>query len=93
MHQFIERAIERGTNPRKTATESVILREGQSYKILVSATGKLTKVGEAYQDRTGVDLESYSYDPNQIPRRVGNVESIKMRVHVQSVCMCVRMYV
>ncbi len=45
----------------------------------MSAAGKLTKVGEAYQDRTGVDLESYSYDPNQIPRRVGNVESIKMR--------------
>ena len=79
MHRFIERAIEQGTTPRKTPTESVILRDGQNYRVLVSATGNLTKAGKVYQERTGEELESYSYDPQQIPRRVGNVEMIKMR--------------
>ena len=80
MQQFIEKAIERGTGPRKTANESVILRgEGRDYKVLVNSSGSITKVGRRYQELGGVELESISYDINQTPTRTGNVETIKMR--------------
>ena len=63
MQQFIEKAIERGTKPRKTANESVILRgEGRDYKVLVSSAGNITKAGRSYQELTGAGLDTYSYD-------------------------------
>ena len=80
MQQFIEKAIERGTRPRKTANESVVLKgDGRDYKVLVSSAGSITKAGRSYQELTGTGLDTYSYDRDQNTTRTGNVESIKMR--------------
>ena len=47
--------------------------------MLVNIGGGLTRAGRAYQELTGAELESYSFDPAQTPMRRGNVESIRMR--------------
>ncbi len=85
MQAFLEGAVATGNRPRKTPTESVILRRGGEHRVLVTIAGSLTKAGRAYQEITGETLEAYSYDPAQTPARRGNVESIKMKSGKDSV--------
>ena len=79
MLQFLNQAIEANSRPRKTPNDSVLLRHGGKYKVLVNTSGALTKAGEEYQRLTDTTLETFSYDPQQTPKRTGNQEFIKMR--------------
>ena len=79
MQTFIEKAIAKQVVPKKTPSESVILRDGSQHRVLVSTAGNLTKAGKLFQERTGTSLETYSYEIGQMPVRRGNVEYIKMR--------------
>ena len=42
MQQFLEAAIGKGLEPRKTAIDSVILRDGGAYRVLVGSAGTVT---------------------------------------------------
>ena len=79
MLQFLNKAIESNGRPRKTPNDSVLLRHGRQYKVLVNTSGALTKAGEEYQRLTDSTLETFSYDPQQTPKRTGNQEFIKTR--------------
>ena len=79
MSRFIEKAIAGRVVPKKTPSESVILRDGNEHRVLVSSSGILTKIGKIYQERTGNTLDSFSYEPSQVSIRRGNVEYIKMK--------------
>ena len=79
MFQFLNDAIEANSRPRKTANDSVLLRHGGKYKVLVNTSGGLTKSGEEYQRLTNSTLETFSYDAQQTPKRTGNQEFIKTR--------------
>ena len=79
MLRFLNQAIESNSRPRKTANDSILLRHGTQYKVLVNTSGGLTKSGQEYQRLTDSTLETFSYDPQQTPKRVGNQEFIKTR--------------
>ena len=79
MLQFLNKAIDGNSQPRKTVNDSILLRHGKQYKVLVSTSGVLSKAGTEYQRLTNTTLETFSYDPQQTPTRTGNQESIKMR--------------
>ena len=79
MLQFLNQAIEANVRPRKTPNDSVLLRHGKQYKTLVNTSGALTRAGEEYQRLTDSTLETFSYDPQQTPKRTGNQEFIKTR--------------
>ena len=79
MIQFLNKAIDANSQPRKTANDSILLRHGKQHKVLVNTSGVLTKSGQEYQRLTDSSLETFSYDPQQTPKRVGNQEFIKMR--------------
>ena len=79
MQAFLEGAIAAGSAPRKTPSDSIILRRDREHRVLVSAAGHLTLAGRQYQELTNARLETYSYDTKQTPTRRGNVETIKMR--------------
>ena len=79
MIQFLNTAIDANVQPRKTPSDSVLLRHGKQYKVLVNTSGGITKAGHEYQRLTKSTLETFSYDPQQTPKRTGNQEIIKMR--------------
>ena len=79
MIKFLQKAIEAGARPRKTANDSVLLRHGSNYKQLVNTSGSLTRAGVQYQRLTNTELETFSYDPQQTPVRTLNRETIKLR--------------
>jgi len=79
MRRFITDAVEEGKEPKRTVNESIILRQGREHKVLVSTAGNLTKAGLFYEELTGSELITFSFDTAQTPSRVGNVETIKLR--------------
>ena len=80
MIRFLEKAIEAQARPRKTANDSVVLRHGSNYKMLVNTSGSVTKAGKEYQRlKPDTELEIFTYDPQQTPARTGNRETIKLR--------------
>ena len=79
MSQFLNKAIESNSRPRKTPNDSILLRHGKQYKVLVNTSCVLTKAGQEYQRLTDSTLLTFSYDPQQTPIRRGNQEFIKMR--------------
>ena len=79
MRKFITEAIEQGRTPKRTGNESIILRNNNEFRVLVSTVGSLTKAGHLYEELANTELETFSFDPKQLPARNGNVESIKLR--------------
>ena len=79
MRRFIAGAIEQEVRPRKTPSESVILRVGANHRVLVGTGGAVTAAGRLYEELSGETLETWSYDTNQTPIRIGNAERIKLR--------------
>ena len=79
MRKFITQAIEQGRTPKRTGNESIILRNNNEFRVLVSTVGSLTKAGHIYEELANTELETFSFDPKQLPARNGNVESIKLR--------------
>ena len=71
MIKFITDALAEGKAPKKTVNDSVILRQGKEHKVLVSTAGNLTKAGRAYEELSGSELITFSFDTNQTPSRVG----------------------
>ena len=79
MRKFITQAIEQGRTPKRTGNESIILRNNNEFRVLVSTVGSLRKAGHICQELANRELETFSFDPKQLPARNGNVESIKLR--------------
>ena len=79
MRKFIQDAVDAGAAPRRTAGDSLILKQGGAYRVLVNGGGSLSKAGRIYQDITSTTLPIDSWEQNQTPVRNGNVESIKLR--------------
>ncbi len=77
--QFITEAIAKDIKPMKTATDKIVLRDGQKYRVLVGVDGKVTKAGKLYENRTGRQLPTEGYDVEQTPVRTGNIETIRLR--------------
>ena len=77
--QFITEAIRKEIEPTKTGTDTLILRDGHKYRVLVGVDGKVTKAGKLYENRTGRQLPTEGYDVEQTPVRTGNVETIRLR--------------
>ena len=69
MITFIAGAIEGNARPRKTPNDTILLKHGRNYKALVNATGSLIKAGKEYERITNNSLETFSYDPQQIPKK------------------------
>ncbi len=67
MIKFLNEAIDANARPRKTANDSVVLRHGSNFKMLVNTSGSLTKAGQYYQTKTNTELETFTYDPQQTP--------------------------
>ena len=79
MRRFILGAIEQEVRPRKTPSDSIIMRMGAQYKVLVGTGGAVTAAGRLWEEHTGNTLLAWSYDVTQTPSRTGNVERIKVR--------------
>ena len=79
MRKFLADAIEANVAPRVTHGDSTILKHNGSYRVLVNPSGDVTRAGKAYQTLTGTQLEASSWEPNQVPKRSVNVETIKLR--------------
>ena len=56
MRRFITDAIAEGSALKKTANDSVILRYGREYEVLVSTAGNLTRAGRAYEELAGSEF-------------------------------------
>ena len=78
MIRSITYAIQENARPRKTPNDSILLKHGRTYKVLVNATGNLTKADKEYERLTTKSLETSSYDPKQTLKRVGNMETVKL---------------
>ncbi len=76
---FITETIAKGIEPSKNPNDTIVLKDGRKYRKLVGVDGKLTKAGRFYENWTGKELPRESYDTEQTPIRVGNVETIKLR--------------
>ena len=45
----------------------------------MGSAGTITTAGRRYQELTGSTLESFAYNPDQVPKRRGNAEFITMK--------------
>ena len=79
MNAFIQGAVAEGIQPRRTASDSLILREGARYRILVDANGQRTAAGRRFEELAQTTLPAEGYDASQTPVRQGNAESIRVR--------------
>jgi hypothetical protein len=76
---FVKDAYDKGSRPRKSPSDAVLLRDGRSHRVLVDSGGRLTTHGAAYEAHSGEALPVGGFDNTQTPVRNGNVETIKMR--------------
>ena len=77
---FVSVAHGKGIVPRTTPSDSLILRDGASFRTLVNNSGTLTVHGREYEALTGEGLpQGGGFDPSQVPTRVNNTESIRTR--------------
>ena len=79
MNAFIQGAVAQGIEPRRTANDALILRDGARYRILVDANGQRTAAGRRYEELAEAALPAEGYDAAQNPVRPGNAESIRVR--------------
>ena len=78
MQAFIEQAVAQGHQPRRTPSDSLILRgAGRGHRVLVNAGGEITVAGAAYEAHTGTALPRGEFDAAQDALREGNVETIQ----------------
>ena len=76
MNAYLNEAIRKGITPKRTASNTLILRDGRQHKTLVGVDGRVTPAGVAYEGLTGEALPTPGFDPDQNPFREGNVEYI-----------------
>ncbi len=76
---FVSKAHGKALLPRTTPSDALILRDGNSFRTLVTNSGTLTAHGREYEALTGESLPAGGFDDSQQPTRVGNTESIRMR--------------
>ena len=62
----------------KPPNDNILLKHGRSYKVVVYAAGSITKAGQEYERLPQKSLDAFSYDPQQNPKRNGNMESIRL---------------
>ena len=79
MNEFIQGAVTEGIQPKRTARDALILRQGTKYRILVDANGQRTAAGRKYEELAEATLPAEGYDASQNPVRQGNTESIRVR--------------
>ena len=72
-------AVGAGATPKIGPSGVTTLHHGRRFKQLVTSGGALTAAGDAYEEEMGVTLETTSFRRDQLPRREGNVEYLKMR--------------
>ena len=76
---FVKDAYDKGSRPRTSPSDALLLRDGRAHRVLVDSGGRLTTHGVAYEAHSGESLPVGGFDNTQTPTRNGNVETIKMR--------------
>ena len=77
---FVSIAHGKGIVPRTTPSDSLILRDGSSFRTLVNNAGTLSVHGREYEALTGEALpQGGGFDSSQTPTRVNNTETIRTR--------------
>jgi hypothetical protein len=77
---FVSVAHGKGIVPRTTPSDSLILRDGSSFRTLVNNAGTLSVHGREYEALTGEALpQGGGFDSSQTPTRVNNTETIRTR--------------
>jgi hypothetical protein len=76
---FVSVAHGKGILPRTTPSDSLILRDGASFRTLVNNSGTLTVHGREYEALTGEGLPQGGFDDTQMPQRFNNTETIRTR--------------
>ena len=77
--EFIRTAVAAGNNATIGAPGATVLRNGRSFRQLVTPGGKRTAAGRQFEEETGTVLELAPYATAQVPRRENDTEWIKMR--------------
>ena len=79
MNQYVAAALAAGKQPRKTASDSWILRSATTgYRVLVDSGGSITPHGREYESQAGARLQISNFDRTQAAVRENNVETISM---------------
>ena len=84
---FVKDAYDKGSRPRASPSDALLLRDGRAHRVLVDSGGRLTVHGAAYEAHSGEALPVGGFDSTQTPTRAGNgnTETIRMRGGKESV--------
>ncbi len=84
---FVKDAYDKGSRPRTSPSDALLLRDGRAHRVLGDSGGRLTVHGAAYEAHSGEALPVGGFDSTQTPTRSGNgnSETIKMRGGKESV--------
>ena len=58
--QFIQQALAAGSNPTIAPSGATVLKNGRSFRNLVTAAGKLTTSGRLFEQESGTELRPRS---------------------------------
>ncbi len=83
--KFIRTAVGKGATPTRTATDSLVLRDGRQCRELARSTGGLTPAVRLWQDIAGQKLEHRGIIVEHRPTRDNNREYILVRANRREV--------
>ena len=73
---FVKNALAKGLAPTRTKSDTLILRDGKNFRVLLTPEGQPTVAGKAFQNQSGESLPKEGFDTEQLPFRKGNSEYI-----------------
>jgi hypothetical protein len=79
MQAFLDSARGADIHPKRTASGSLIVRRGTSYRALVDASGRKTAAGKYWERLTGSTIPSEAEAPRGAPVRRKNKEFLQVR--------------
>ena len=68
---FVKEAYDKGSRPRKSPSDALLLRDGCAHRVLVDSGGRLTAHGAAYEAHSGESLPVGGFENTQTPVRNG----------------------
>ena len=66
---FVKDAYDKGSRPRASPSDALLLRDGRAHRVLVDSGGRLTVHGAAYEAHSGEALPVGGFDSTQTPTR------------------------
>jgi hypothetical protein len=71
---FVKNAYDKGSRPRASPSDALLLRDGRAHRVLVDSGGRLTVHGAAYEAHSGEALPVGGFDSTQTPPARGERE-------------------